>query len=74
MTLQLVIIYYHTSLITKDSVVQKIFYGETLINVNILVTLGWPNLQHRCRKTRLVNFYKFHHGSIASDTMERSVF
>ncbi len=37
---------------------------------NMLTTLGWPYLQHRCRKARLVNFYKFHHhhGSIATDT------
>ena len=34
------------------------------------MTQGWPYLQHRCRRARLVNFYKFHHhhGSIATDT------
>ena len=37
---------------------------------NMLTTLGWPYLQHTCRKARLVNFYKFHHhhGSIATGT------
>ena len=37
---------------------------------NMLTTLGWPYLQHRCRKARLVKFYKFyhHHGSIATGT------
>ena len=31
---------------------------------NMLTKLGWPPLQHRCRKARLVIFYKFHHSSI----------
>ena len=49
-------------------------YRRTSSVSDMLLTLGWPTLQHRRRNARLTNFYKFHHGSIAIDTKHRPVF